>query len=251
MDGMDGGWNRLSDTDRAGAVARLGEHEAAGRLTADEVQDRSAAVRAARTRADLGRVFADLPDDRPLRHAWRDRHWRAHALLFALATTATLVLWLVVRNPDPLPRDYGPDYWWPLWLALAWAVLVLMHLLRVAGLLRRPAPGAVAAVRPGPESAGARPEPGAPATEPIALTPVPPNGPTTATSPRPDVLDRLTAREREVLALVGQGRANKDIAEALFISERTARTHVSNILRKLELTSRTQAAILANRDNPP
>jgi DNA-binding NarL/FixJ family response regulator len=60
-------------------------------------------------------------------------------------------------------------------------------------------------------------------------------------------LERLTAREREVLALVGQGRANRDIAEALFISERTARTHVSNILRKLELTSRTQAAILANR----
>jgi DNA-binding NarL/FixJ family response regulator len=61
------------------------------------------------------------------------------------------------------------------------------------------------------------------------------------------VVDRLTAREREVLALVGQGRANKDIARAMFISERTARTHVSNILRKRELSSRTQAAIVANR----
>jgi DNA-binding NarL/FixJ family response regulator len=53
-----------------------------------------------------------------------------------------------------------------------------------------------------------------------------------------------------VLALVGQGCANRDIAAALFISERTARTHVSNILRKLELSSRTQAAILANRAGP-
>lgn len=57
----------------------------------------------------------------------------------------------------------------------------------------------------------------------------------------------LTPRELEVLALVGRGDANKDIAAALFISERTARTHVSNILQKLGLTSRTQAAILAVR----
>ena len=60
----------------------------------------------------------------------------------------------------------------------------------------------------------------------------------------------LSGREREVLALVGEGRANRDIAAALYISERTARTHVSNILRKLELSSRTQAAILANRVGP-
>jgi len=64
------------------------------------------------------------------------------------------------------------------------------------------------------------------------------------------VADRLTAREREVLALVGQGRANKDIARALFLSERTVRTHVSSILRKLDVSSRTQAALLANRDGP-
>jgi DNA-binding NarL/FixJ family response regulator len=58
----------------------------------------------------------------------------------------------------------------------------------------------------------------------------------------------LTAREREVLRLVGGGKPNKAIAAELGISERTARTHVSNILRKLGLSSRTQAALWAVRE---
>jgi DNA-binding NarL/FixJ family response regulator len=55
----------------------------------------------------------------------------------------------------------------------------------------------------------------------------------------------LTEREREVLRCVGQGMSNKEIASALFITERTARTYVSNILGKLGLASRTQAALYA------
>jgi DNA-binding NarL/FixJ family response regulator len=58
----------------------------------------------------------------------------------------------------------------------------------------------------------------------------------------------LTARELEILRLLGGGRANKEIAAELGISERTARTHVSNILRKLDLSSRTQAALWAVRE---
>jgi DNA-binding NarL/FixJ family response regulator len=58
----------------------------------------------------------------------------------------------------------------------------------------------------------------------------------------------LTSREVEVLRLVGSGKANKEIAHQLGISERTARTHVSNILRKLNLDSRTQAALWAVRE---
>ena len=58
----------------------------------------------------------------------------------------------------------------------------------------------------------------------------------------------LTGREREVLRLVGAGESNKRIAADLDISERTARTHVSNILRKLGLNSRTQAALWAVRE---
>jgi DNA-binding NarL/FixJ family response regulator len=61
----------------------------------------------------------------------------------------------------------------------------------------------------------------------------------------PAPAEPLTEREREVLALVGQGASNKEIATALFINERTARTHVSNILGKLGLASRTQAALWA------
>jgi DNA-binding NarL/FixJ family response regulator len=55
----------------------------------------------------------------------------------------------------------------------------------------------------------------------------------------------LTERERTVLRLVATGKSNREIAKELFISERTARTHVSNMLGKLNLTSRTQAALMA------
>lgn len=58
----------------------------------------------------------------------------------------------------------------------------------------------------------------------------------------------LTVRELEVLRLVGAGKPNKVIAAELEISERTARTHVSNILGKLGLRSRTQAALWAVRE---
>ena len=61
----------------------------------------------------------------------------------------------------------------------------------------------------------------------------------------PEPVEPLTEREREVIALLGRGASNKDIAAELFITERTARTHVSNILGKLGLTSRTQAALYA------
>ena len=59
----------------------------------------------------------------------------------------------------------------------------------------------------------------------------------------------LTPREREVLELLAAGHTNRQIAERLFISEKTASVHVSNILRKLSATSRTEAAGLAFRLN--
>jgi DNA-binding NarL/FixJ family response regulator len=62
---------------------------------------------------------------------------------------------------------------------------------------------------------------------------------------KPDPVEPLTEREREVLGLLGRGMSNKDIGAALFITERTARTYVSNILGKLGLSSRTQAALYA------
>jgi NarL family two-component system response regulator LiaR len=61
----------------------------------------------------------------------------------------------------------------------------------------------------------------------------------------PELAEPLTEREKEVLALLGRGLSNKEIGTALFITERTARTYVSNILGKLGLQSRTQAALWA------
>ena len=57
----------------------------------------------------------------------------------------------------------------------------------------------------------------------------------------------LTEREQEVLSLVAQGMSNRDIAERLVLSPKTVKTHVSNILSKLHLADRTQAAIYALR----
>ena len=72
-------------------------------------------------------------------------------------------------------------------------------------------------------------------------------------APKPGTVGALTDREREVLRLVAQGLSNRQIADALVISERTARTRVSNILSKLGVASRTQAALLAIREGiaPP
>ncbi|AXK34238.1 DNA-binding response regulator [Streptomyces armeniacus] len=57
----------------------------------------------------------------------------------------------------------------------------------------------------------------------------------------------LTDREREVLGLIADGRSNREIARSLVLSEKTVKTHVSNILMKLDLADRTQAALWAVR----
>lgn len=66
-------------------------------------------------------------------------------------------------------------------------------------------------------------------------------------APRSALKD-LTPREQEVLVLIAEGRTNREIGRRLGVAERTARTHVSNILTKLGLSSRTQAAMWAVRE---
>jgi DNA-binding NarL/FixJ family response regulator len=61
-------------------------------------------------------------------------------------------------------------------------------------------------------------------------------------------LDALTSREREVLAEIAKGRSNREIARALTVSEKTVKAHVSSVLAKLGVQDRTQAALLAVRN---
>ncbi|NLN20130.1 MAG: response regulator transcription factor [Firmicutes bacterium] len=64
---------------------------------------------------------------------------------------------------------------------------------------------------------------------------------------RDQPVEPLSQREREVLQLIARGQSNREIAEHLFLSETTVKTHVTNILQKLNVKSRTQAALYAMR----
>ena len=79
-----------------------------------------------------------------------------------------------------------------------------------------------------------------------ARIPLGPDDDAETPAPEPDRLG-LTAREFEVLRLVAAGRSNREIAGELFISAKTASVHVSNILAKLGVTSRGEAAATAHR----
>ena len=59
----------------------------------------------------------------------------------------------------------------------------------------------------------------------------------------PVLHEELTNRENEILMLISEGKSNQEIADELFITLKTVKTHVSNILAKLEVEDRTQAAI--------
>jgi DNA-binding CsgD family transcriptional regulator len=72
--------------------------------------------------------------------------------------------------------------------------------------------------------------------------------PETPIEPLPVDRFGLTAREKEVLALLTEGRSNGDIAKTLFMSPKTASVHVSSILRKLGVANRVEAAALVHRD---
>jgi len=62
----------------------------------------------------------------------------------------------------------------------------------------------------------------------------------------PPGMTELTTREREILLMIAKGASNREIAQAIFLSEGTVRNHISNILARLNLRDRTQAAIVAN-----
>ena len=61
----------------------------------------------------------------------------------------------------------------------------------------------------------------------------------------PELICELTARETEILRLMAEGKRNREIADALFLSEKTVKNYISSILFKLQVNSRTEAALLA------
>jgi DNA-binding CsgD family transcriptional regulator len=79
--------------------------------------------------------------------------------------------------------------------------------------------------------------------------PAPQSPPADGETDEPPTTDPLSAREREVAALVAQGMSNRQIAQELYLSERTIEVHVSKILRKLKLASRTEIAAWATKQS--
>jgi DNA-binding NarL/FixJ family response regulator len=84
------------------------------------------------------------------------------------------------------------------------------------------------------------------ASQPAAAGPqAPPEAQSAASPAPPSLLEELTPREEEVLGLVVQGKTNQQIAESLFITRATTKVHVQHIIRKLEVSDRTQAVVRA------
>jgi hypothetical protein len=126
---------RVSDAERERALARLREHAATGRLSLEELDDRSDRILAARTRADLADALGDLPDLGSWAHRARHLSLQTHVLLYAAASLALLALWEGTRAQDRGPTDEGFGYWWPFWIIAVWGIVLLAHARRA---LRRP-----------------------------------------------------------------------------------------------------------------
>jgi len=112
----------------------------------------------------------------------------------------------------------------------------------------------VAAYRQALASATEALPPGGALTPPVTSSPLghpePASAPSTqaAPVPAPGPLSRLSPRERDILREIARGASNKEIARTLDIAETTVKIHVQHILRKLNLTSRVQAAVMASSD---
>jgi DNA-binding CsgD family transcriptional regulator len=215
-----------SDADRDRVVSELHEHFASGRLTIEELSDRTERALQARNTPALEHLLADLPKTQQA-PGLRDGGLRLHLALFIIFGGGLVALWEFTRDQTPTASDEGAGYYWPFWVLIVWVFALALHgAWCFFGWLPRKAQEGLRS------ASGGRTELDPTATDARSVAPQ---------------LDNLTPREREILVLVGQALSNKDIARELGISERTARTHVSNLLRKLGLTSRTEAALLASR----
>jgi hypothetical protein len=120
---------RASDREREDTVAMLREHQAAGRLDVDELEERVGAAYAARTRGDLTALLRDLPSSlparprpvAPMRHGHPHRHgW----LAFGQVSAILIAVWALS----------GADFFWPAWVMVWWGLALVMK--SAPGLLR-------------------------------------------------------------------------------------------------------------------
>jgi DNA-binding CsgD family transcriptional regulator/tetratricopeptide (TPR) repeat protein len=222
---------------RVAAVGVVVEADAAQR--ARDVGD-GEAERRALLEADfhLARVGAAAEDGGPVERAWRAsaeaEHARGRGHADPAAHEAAAELWEAVHRPYPAAL-------------LRWrageAQVAGGDRVAAADALGRAHAVAVALgadwLRCEIEGLAARGRLGLSDGEPTAAAP--------AAGAAPDDPFGLTPRERQVLALVAEGRTNREIGEALFMAEKTASVHVSRILSKLDVRSRTEAAAVAHR----
>jgi hypothetical protein len=134
LERTDPGMRRVSDGDRDATVQALSHHYAAGRLTMEELSERTAAAHAATTVAELGSILADLSDEAP-GLGLRDPLLRLHAGLFAVSGGVLVLFWEVTRDATPAPSDEGAGSDWALWVVLVWALAVAVHAAHALGLL--------------------------------------------------------------------------------------------------------------------
>jgi hypothetical protein len=118
---------RIGDAERERAVSRLGEHVGAGRLDLSEFESRSAAAYAARTRADLDAVFADLPAGRTPAAPREQRDPRAvHRIVMTsvwgswlASSVVCLVIWAMIAVGTG-----SLGYFWPMWVIGPWGAML-------------------------------------------------------------------------------------------------------------------------------
>jgi hypothetical protein len=109
---------RASDAERDRVVDTLREHAAEGRLTVEELDERSAAALAARTRADLAGLTSDLPRARrPRAPGAAQREFRDHLRSYLAVMALLVAIWALT----------GMGYFWPIWPALGWGIGVFSH----------------------------------------------------------------------------------------------------------------------------
>jgi hypothetical protein len=113
---------RASDEDRERVVWMLREHAAAGRLSTEELEERTATALGARTHGDLDALIADLPKLRdPRRSEARrvsaQREFAEHLRVYVMVMALLVAIWALT----------GMGYFWPVWPALGWGIGILSH----------------------------------------------------------------------------------------------------------------------------